>query len=210
MMLRSQALDTVPTSTNAIQQPLFHKLFCYGDPPPTNYIPTFIKPFSLVWYVIPLLKTGFLASTCDLFLRFWWWKHKKNRWSHDPIMLSGIILTRWWRPVASSEALNLLHWAMHAVMYRRIASHGHQNGQLCRCICWLLFVCLLPWQPLGRYGASSCLMPASSGFWNSPRHAPSGDAICIAPACRRGHQNIRRMRCIYLPPPPFLFAVIVA
>jgi hypothetical protein len=36
-------------------------------------------------------------------------------------MLSGIILAQWPHPVASSEALYLLHQAMHAVTYRRIA-----------------------------------------------------------------------------------------
>ncbi len=36
-------------------------------------------------------------------------------------MLSDIILARWRRPVASSEALDLLHQAMRAVTYRRIA-----------------------------------------------------------------------------------------
>jgi hypothetical protein len=36
-------------------------------------------------------------------------------------MLLGIILARWQRPVASSEALDLLHRAMCAVMYWRIA-----------------------------------------------------------------------------------------
>jgi hypothetical protein len=36
-------------------------------------------------------------------------------------MLSDIILAQWRRPVASSEALYLLHRAMHAVTYRRIA-----------------------------------------------------------------------------------------
>jgi hypothetical protein len=46
---------------------------------------------------------------------------KKNYRSHVPIMLSGIILTQWRRPVASSEALDLLHWAMHTVTYRHIA-----------------------------------------------------------------------------------------
>jgi hypothetical protein len=46
----------------------------------------------------------------------------KNRHSHGPIMLLGIILARWWHPVAFSEALDLLHWALHAVMYRRIAT----------------------------------------------------------------------------------------
>ncbi len=36
-------------------------------------------------------------------------------------MLSDIILAQWWHPVASSEALDLLHRAMHAVTYLRIA-----------------------------------------------------------------------------------------
>jgi hypothetical protein len=36
-------------------------------------------------------------------------------------MLLDIILTQWWCPVASSEAMDLLDWAMCAVMYRRIA-----------------------------------------------------------------------------------------
>jgi hypothetical protein len=36
-------------------------------------------------------------------------------------MLSDIILAQWRRPVASSEALDLLHQAMHAVTYRLIA-----------------------------------------------------------------------------------------
>jgi hypothetical protein len=45
---------------------------------------------------------------------------KKKRRSHVRCMLLDIILTRWQHPVASSEALDLLHWAMHAVTYRRI------------------------------------------------------------------------------------------
>jgi hypothetical protein len=36
-------------------------------------------------------------------------------------MLSDIILAQWRRPVASSEALDLLHWVMCVVTYRRIA-----------------------------------------------------------------------------------------
>jgi hypothetical protein len=36
-------------------------------------------------------------------------------------MLLDIILARWRRPVASSGALDLIHQAMHAVTYRRIA-----------------------------------------------------------------------------------------
>jgi hypothetical protein len=46
---------------------------------------------------------------------------KKQRCSHVPIMLLVIILAQWRRPVASSEALDLLYRAMCAVTYRRIA-----------------------------------------------------------------------------------------
>jgi hypothetical protein len=46
---------------------------------------------------------------------------KNNRCSHVRTMLLGIILAQWWCPVASWEALDLLHRAMCAVTYRRIA-----------------------------------------------------------------------------------------
>ncbi len=46
---------------------------------------------------------------------------ENKRCSHVSNMLLGIILARWQRPVASSEALDLLHQVMHAVTYRRIA-----------------------------------------------------------------------------------------
>jgi hypothetical protein len=62
----------------------------------------------------------------------------------------------------------------------------------------LLFVCLLPWQPLGQYGASSRPMLVSSGFRSSPGHAALGNAICIAPAHCRGHQNGRQTRCFLI------------
>ncbi len=57
------------TITNAIWKLLVHVLiFCSSPPPPTNYTSILIKPFSFVWYIIPLLKTGALASTRDLLL----------------------------------------------------------------------------------------------------------------------------------------------
>jgi hypothetical protein len=46
---------------------------------------------------------------------------EKNRRSHVRFMLSNIILARWQHPVASSEALDLLHWAMRMVTQWRIA-----------------------------------------------------------------------------------------
>jgi hypothetical protein len=38
----------------------------------------------------------------------------------DQLHLLVAILARWWHPVASSEALDLFHWEMHAVTYQRI------------------------------------------------------------------------------------------
>jgi hypothetical protein len=46
---------------------------------------------------------------------------KKKHHSHVQFMLLDIILAQWQHPVASSEALDLLHRAMRAVTYRRIA-----------------------------------------------------------------------------------------
>jgi hypothetical protein len=46
---------------------------------------------------------------------------EQNRRWHVPFMLLERVLTQWWHPVASIEALDLLHRAMHAVSYRRIA-----------------------------------------------------------------------------------------
>jgi hypothetical protein len=59
---------------------------------------------------------------------------KKKHRSHVRFMLSDIILAQWQRPVASSEALDLLHREMCAVTYRRIAM-AIKNGHLFRCIC---------------------------------------------------------------------------
>ncbi len=91
--------------------------------PPTNYILTLIKPFSFVWYVIPLLKTGALASTWQPSCTSWRWKNsKKTGIGMSDWCLSKQVLAWWWHPVASSEALDLLYWAMHAVLYRRSAA----------------------------------------------------------------------------------------
>ncbi len=40
---------------------------------------------------------------------------------HDQLEQLVAILAQWWRLVASNKALNLLHWAMCTVMYRRVA-----------------------------------------------------------------------------------------
>jgi hypothetical protein len=66
------------------------------------------------------LKTGVWHQPSTFFYGFDDEKHKK-RGSHVPFMLLDIILAQWQRPVSSSEALDILHQAMHAVTYRRIA-----------------------------------------------------------------------------------------
>jgi hypothetical protein len=61
------------------------------------------------------------------------------------------------------------------------------------------FCLLLPWRPMGQYGASSCLMAASSGFWSSPGHAALGNALGVAPADRHGHQNGKQRTNMLMP-----------
>ncbi len=73
---------------------------------------------------------------------------EKNHRSHVRFMLSDIILTRWRRPVASSEALDLLHRAMHAVTYRRIATAIKTATFLGVFVDCCLFACC----PGGRWG----------------------------------------------------------
>jgi hypothetical protein len=45
----------------------------------------------------------------------------KNRHMHDQLQQLAAILAQWWHLVASNKALNLLHQAMCAVTYWRIA-----------------------------------------------------------------------------------------
>jgi hypothetical protein len=73
---------------------------------------------------------------------------EKNHCSHVPVMLLNIILAQWWRPVASSEDLDLFHWAMHAVMYRRIAMAIKTASFVGVFVDCCLFACC----PGGRWG----------------------------------------------------------
>ncbi len=73
---------------------------------------------------------------------------EKNRRSHVRFMLSDIILARWQRPVASSKDLDLLHWAMHTVTYRRIAMAIKKATFLGVFVNCCLFACC----PGGRWG----------------------------------------------------------
>ncbi len=131
-------------------------------------------------------------------------KLKKTQGRLDWLQLLAAILAQWRRPVASTKALDLLHQAMRAVLYWRTASAikmAIKVGPFFLSSCCLL----LPWQPLGWYGASSRLMAASSGFWGSPGHAALGDAVCITPAHRHGHQNGQQWWCICSSSSPLLY-----
>ncbi len=79
-------------------------------------------------------------------------------------MLLGIILAQWWRPVASSEALDLLHWAMHTVTYRCIAMAIKMASFACVFVDCCLYACC----PGSRWGNTKqvvalCQRPVASG-----------------------------------------------
>ncbi len=63
-------------------------------------------------------------------------------------MLSAAILAQCWRLVASSEALDLLHWAICAVLYRRTAAAIKMASKVGVFVDCCLFACC----PGGRWG----------------------------------------------------------
>ncbi len=73
--------------------------------------------------------------------------YKKHR-THVRFILSDIILTQWWRPVASSKALDLLFWAMHAVLYQRTTAAMNMATFLGVFVDCCLFACC----PGGHWG----------------------------------------------------------
>ncbi len=183
-----------------------HSYICHSTrfTPPTNYIVTLVKPFSFIWYVIPLLKTGALVSTRNIYLRVDNKKTKKKlayAWpiaciGHNTCLMaasSGFYQSPGPPPLGNACGIVLAH------------CRGHWNGQQSRSIFLSSFCLVLPWWLLGQYGASSCLMVVSSCFQGSPGHAALGPAICIAPANRRGHQNGQWRRCICPSLSPLLY-----
>ncbi len=112
-------------------------------PPPIKYSVTLVKSVWSHQYVTPLLLNGVLASSDALFQQVDNEKSTQTRHSHVQWLLLGLVLARWWHPVASSEALDLLHWEMRVVMYRRIAmaiKMASKVGVRFRCC----FVCCCP------------------------------------------------------------------
>jgi hypothetical protein len=57
---------------------------------------------------------------------------------HDQLLILAAILSQWRLPVASSEALDLLFWAMHLVLYWRTATAikmASKVGAFFHCCC---------------------------------------------------------------------------
>ncbi len=169
-------------------------LLCQLDPPNTIY--THLSQALLFWLIChTYIKNRGLSVNPWPFPTVLTMKTWKKHCSHVWFLLLDIILAQWRCPVASSEALDLLHWAMCAVTYRCIAMAIKMATFLGAFVDCCLFA-WLPWRPLGQYVASSCPMAASSGFQSSLGHAALGNNICIAPVHCRGHQNGRQTRCI--------------
>jgi hypothetical protein len=70
-------------------------------------------------------------------------KPKKTGVGMSNLLISAAILALWQQPVAFSEALDLLNWAMHGAMYRCIVMAIKTTRKVgvffCRC-----FVCCCP------------------------------------------------------------------
>ncbi len=158
---------------------------------PTNYILTLVKPFSFVWYVIPLLKTGAFASTSYLFQHVDDEKHRKIPAYPCPIYAIGSNTHPMGSQVASSEALDLLHWAICAVLYRRTAATIKMASKagpfFCRC-----FVCCCPGR---RWGNTEQVVarwqrPVASGVaLDMPHWEPSVLLRRICKAFKTGHDR---------------------
>jgi hypothetical protein len=58
------------------------------------------------------------------------------------------VLAQWWHPVASSEALDLLYWAMHVVLYRRTTT----AIKVARFVGVFVDCCLIACCPGGHWG----------------------------------------------------------
>jgi hypothetical protein len=113
---------------------------------------------------MPQLKTGALASTCDLFVQVEDKNTRKKKHMRDRLQLSAAILAQWWCLAASNKALNLLHWVMCTVTYRHIAMAIKTATFLGAFVDCCLFACC----PGGCWGnteqvVTQCWHPVASG-----------------------------------------------
>ena len=140
--------------------------------------PCALWPFSTIWQWETLEKTGVGMSD--------WW------------LLEQLLAWRW-HPVASSEALDLLHWAMGVLLHRRIG----MAIKTARKVGIFIHHCVVECCPDVR-GSN---MEQVVAQW---RYPPLGDSAWIASVPPHGHRNGLQWRCIWLLPPTFLLSGIVA
>ncbi len=126
------------------------------------------------------------------------WNGGINRRWHVRLIISEWVLAQWRRLVALMKATNLLHQAMRAIVPAK-------KVHFASLFCWLS-----SWRLQGQYGASSCLMAASSGFRCSPGHAASGNATCFVLTPPLDRQNGLQQRHIRSLPPIFCLTPLVA
>ncbi len=139
-------------------------LFYESSVYPTKYHILLLNSFPSDWYVIPLLLSGTLTSPWAPFQRVDDEKTRKKRRFFSHCLLLAAILARWWCLVAFYKALNLLHWAMCAVLYRRIPMAIDSATFLGAFVDCCLFACC----PGGRWGdmewvVARCRRPVASG-----------------------------------------------
>jgi hypothetical protein len=122
---------------------------------------------------------------------------EKTHRSHDPTMLLGIILAQWRHPVASSEAMDLLHREMRAVMYQCIAMAIKMASFADVFVdCCLYACCPGGCWVLTEQVVTQCWRPVASGValdmlhWAMPSVLPRRTAVAIKMANNGGHSFI--------------------
>ncbi len=163
-MPEEQGSDIVLTNTNTIRWSLSHMSFFQLDPSPNKLYSHFSQAllFCSICHT-PIKNRGLHVNPCPFPTVLRMKTSKKKCLSHVRFTLSDIILAWWRRPVASSKALDLLHWAICAVTYRRIT-------MAIKTTCFLgVFVdcCLFACCPGSRWGntewvVAQCRRPVAS------------------------------------------------
>ncbi len=96
----------------------------------------------------PYWKQGPLHWPVTFFYNLTMEKLERNRCMRDQLQLLAAILPQWRRQVASSEALDLLYWIMHVVLYQHIAMAIKTASKVGVCFhCHFICCC-----PGGRWG----------------------------------------------------------
>jgi hypothetical protein len=119
--------------------------------------------------------------------------HRKKHRSHVRFILLDIILAQWQHPLASSKALDLLHWAMRTVLYWRTAAAMNMATFLGVFVDCCLFACC----PGGRWGNTEQVvtrwrLPGASSValnllhWVMPRSLLQRVRMAIKMACNGG------------------------